>query len=119
MPPTRFIFRAAVVVAIIERAAIRQFGVDAVARLLAGKAPHFRIVFPKNLSLLRGQWRVAGGNREIRSALEHRQVFRLFGDHGHRLNCRGARADHPDTQAREIDRLVRPVAGVVDLALEA
>ncbi len=42
----------------------------------------------------------------------------LLGDHGHRLDRRRPGADHADAQAGEIDRLMRPVAGVVDLALE-
>ena len=43
----------------------------------------------------------------------------LLGNHRHRLDARRAGADHGDALAGEIDRLMRPVAGVIDLALEA
>src|ERR1700722_16633673 len=59
--PPRFVSGAALIVAIVERAAIRQLGIDAVARLLARKAPDSRIVGPKRLALLGGQGGVASG----------------------------------------------------------
>ena len=86
--------------------------------LLARLAPDLRIVGAERCSLLRRQRRVAGGNAEIRGALKHRELAGLLGDHRHRLDRRRSGADHADAQAGEIDRLVRPVAGVVDLALE-
>ena len=42
--PARLVFRAALVVAVVERAAVGHLGIDAVARLLARKAPDLRIV---------------------------------------------------------------------------
>ena len=45
-------------------------------------------------------------------------MARLLGDDGHRLDPRRSGADHADPQAGEINRLTRPVAGMVDLALE-
>ena len=41
--PARLVFGAAFVVAIVERAPVGQFGIDAVARLFARKAPDLRI----------------------------------------------------------------------------
>ena len=41
--PARLVFRAAFVVAVIERAAVGHLGIDAVARLFARKAPDLRI----------------------------------------------------------------------------
>ena len=116
--PARFVFRAPFVLAVVERAAVGHLRIDAVARLLAREAPDFRIVGAKRLALLRRQRRIAGGNRKIRRALKHRELARLLGDDRHRLDRRRARADDADAQAREIDRLMRPVAGVIDLALE-
>src|SRR5262245_13396189 len=45
-------------------------------------------------------------------------MFCLLGDHRHRLDAGRARADQRDALPGEIDRLMRPMAGVVDLALE-
>ena len=80
--------------------------------------PDFRIFGAERLPLFLGQHGVAGGNREIRGALKHREVAGLLGDHRHRLDARRSRADHADALAGEIDRLMRPVAGVIDLALK-
>src|SRR5450631_43044 len=42
----------------------------------------------------------------------------LFGDDGHRLDRGRSGADHADALAGEIDPFMRPVTGVIDLALE-
>ena len=117
--PARLVFGAALVVAVIERAAVGHFGIDAVTRLDAGEVPDFRIFGTERLPFLFGQRGVAGRNREIRGALEYREMARLLGNHRHRLDPRRSRADHADALAGEIDRLVRPMSGVIDLALEA
>ena len=51
--PARFVFGAALVVAVVERAPVGHLGIDAVARLFAGLAPDFRIVRAPGLPLLR------------------------------------------------------------------
>ena len=117
--PARLVFRAALVVAVVERAAVGHLGIDAVLRHLARKAPDLGIVVAKLLPLLLAERGVAGGNGEIRGALEHRQLARLLGDDRHRLDRRRSGADDADALAGEIDLFMRPVAGVVDLALEA
>src|ERR1700737_5318030 len=85
--PARLISGAALVVAVIESAAIWHLAVDAVARLFPRKAPDFRIVSAKRFALLRTQRGVVGGNGKIRGALKYREVARLPGDDGHRLNA--------------------------------
>ena len=61
---------------------------------------------------------VVGGQREIRRALEHGEVRGLLGDQRDRLNARRAGADHGDALAGEVDAVMRPAAGEIDLALE-
>ena len=85
--PARLVFRAALVVAVVERAAIGHLGIDAVPRHLARKAPDLGIVVAKLLPLRFGERGIAGGNGEIRGALEHRQLARLLGNHRHRLDA--------------------------------
>src|SRR6185436_18113589 len=46
------------------------------------------------------------------------QMRGLFGDQRDRLDARRARADHGDALSREIDAVMRPAAGEIDLALE-
>ena len=50
--PARLIFRAALVVAVVERAAVGQLGIDAVLRHLARKAPDLGIVVAEFFPLL-------------------------------------------------------------------
>ena len=63
--------------------------------------------------------RVPGRHAEVGGALEHRQLRGLLGDDRDRLHGGGARADHAHALAGEVDALVRPEAGVVQLAREA
>ena len=51
--------------------------------------------------------------REVRGALEHREMGRLLGDHRDRLDARRSRADDGDALAGECDALARPAAGEV------
>src|SRR3954452_20624537 len=104
--PARFVVGAALIVAFLQRAALRDFRIDAVARHLAGKAPDLGIILAKGLPLLLRQRRVARRNREVRGTLKDRQVARLRGNHGHRLNQGRPRADNPNPQAGEIHRLM-------------
>src|SRR4029077_4129667 len=86
--PALLISGAPRVVAILKRAAVWHLGIDAVARFLAGKAPHFWINLAKGVALLRGQRGVVGRNRKIRRALEHVKASGLPGDKGYRLDGR-------------------------------
>ena len=61
---------------------------------------------------------VMRGQREVRRALEHGQMRGLLGDQRDRLDARRSRADHGDALAGEIDAVMRPAAGEIDLALE-
>ena len=55
---------------------------------------------------------------EVRGALEDRELAGLAGDERDGLDARRAGADDRDPLAREVDALVRPAAGEVDLAGE-
>ena len=61
---------------------------------------------------------VVGGQGKVRRALEDGQLGRLLGDQRDRLDAGRPRADHRDALAGEIDALMRPAAGEIDLALE-
>ena len=61
---------------------------------------------------------VVGGQGKVRRALEHGQMRRLLGDQRDRLDARRSRADDRDALAGELDLLMRPAAGEIDLALE-
>ena len=61
---------------------------------------------------------VTGRDGELRGALEDREVLRLLGDHGNRLDAAGTGADHADALPGEVDTVVRPGAGVERFALE-
>ena len=65
-------------------------------------------------------WRrtIVRGQRKVRRALEHCQLRRLRGDQRDRLYPRRSRADHRHALASELDLLMRPAAGEIDLALE-
>jgi hypothetical protein len=56
--------------------------------------------------------------REVRRALKYGQLLRLACDQRNRLDSRRPRADHRHALAAEVDVLVRPAAGEIDLALE-
>ena len=92
---------------------------NAVARFLARLPAQLRIVVFPGLLVLRRQVVVARRKRVVRRALEHGQVLRLRRDHRDRLDRRRAGADDADAQAGEVHALMRPLAGVVGLALEA
>ena len=53
------------------------------------------------------------GHRVVRRALEDVEVLRLLGDDRDRLDGRRAGADDPDPPTAEVDRIVRPLSGVV------
>src|SRR6185369_13246109 len=61
---------------------------------------------------------VMRGQREVRRALEHGELRRLLGDDRDRLDAGGARADHGNALALEIDLVMRPTAREIDFALE-
>src|SRR6202790_3609556 len=63
--PALLVFGAALVVAVLQRAAIGHFGVDAVARLFTRKAPDLRIFLDKRLAFFFRQHGVAGGNGKV------------------------------------------------------
>jgi hypothetical protein len=58
---------------------------------------------------------VVGRDGEVRGALEDREGAGLFGDERDGLDARRAGSDDRDPQAREVDPLVRPPTGEVDL----
>ena len=58
------------------------------------------------------------GHREVRGALEHGELRGLGRDERDGLDAGGAGADDRNALAGEVDALVRPAAGEVDLALE-
>ena len=70
------------------------------------------------LGQLRIDTAVARRHAEVRRALEHCQVLGLLRDLRDCLHRGGARADDTDTLGGEIDAVMRPLAGVVALALE-
>ena len=114
-----FVFGAALIVAVVERAAVGHLGIDAVARLLARKAPDFRIVRAERFAAPPPSAPRCGP--ESRNSAVRWNTVRW-------LACSAMTgidwiadepgADHADAQAGEIHRLMRPVAGVIDLALE-
>ncbi|MGY4622352.1 hypothetical protein ACVWY3_000108 [Bradyrhizobium sp. USDA 4486] len=65
-------------------------------------------------------WRraVMRRQREVRRALEHGEMRGLLGDQRDRLDRRRSGADHGDALAGEIDPVMRPAPGEIDLALE-
>src|SRR5262249_50916431 len=65
-----------------------------------------------------GRRTVMCGQGEVRRALEHREMRSLFRDQRNRLDARGSRADHGDALACEIDAVMWPASGEMDLALE-
>jgi hypothetical protein len=60
--------------------------------------------------------RVPGRHAEVGGALKDRQVGGRLGDHRNGLYGRGAGADDADPLAGEVDRTVRPQAGLVTFA---
>ena len=81
-------------------------------------ASDFFPVLSDGLELLLSEGAVACGDRELRRALEHGDVFGLLGDLRDRLDARRAGADHADALTRERDRFVRPVTRVQAFAFE-
>ena len=61
---------------------------------------------------------VLGRHDVVRGALEDRQVLGRLGDVGDRLDPRRSRADDGHALAGEVDLLLRPLRGLVHLALE-
>ena len=59
-----------------------------------------------------------GGKGKARGALEHREMRRLLGDQRDRLDPGRSGADDRDALAGELDLVMRPAAGEIDLALE-
>src|SRR5450755_43484 len=59
-----------------------------------------------------------GGKGKARGALEHGQMRRLLGDQRDRLDPGRSGADHRDAFAGELDLVVRPATGEINLALE-
>src|SRR5262249_12499638 len=80
--------------------------------------PQRRIVGLHRLHIVRSQHLVPGRHRPGRGALEYGELCGLLGDDRDRLDRRRARTDHADTKAGEVDALMRPLAGVLDGALE-
>src|SRR5262249_61989861 len=76
--------------------------------------PQRRIVGLDLAHILVAQLLVPGRHRPGRGALEYSELRCLARNDRDRLDGRGAGADDADTQAREVDALMRPLAGVVD-----
>ena len=104
---------------VLQRALERDAADDAVAGFLAGLAAQLRIIVFPGFLVLRRQVVVARRDRVVRRALEHGQVLCLLRDHRDRLDRGRAGADDADAQAGEVHAFMRPMAGVVGLALEA
>ena len=95
----------------------RRLGVE--KKIEAGRAcarlgAERRIIRLGRLQIFRRQLFVPGRHRPGRRALEHRERCGLLRDDRNRLDRRGAGADDADTQAGEVDTLMRPFAGVID-----
>ncbi len=65
-----------------------------------------------------GDRSVVSGDREVGGALEHGQLIGLRRDDRDRLDAGRPGADHGDTLAGEVDTVVGPTVGEVDLASE-
>ena len=68
--------------------------------------------------VLVGQRPVARRYREVGGALEHDELRGRPGDHRDRLHAGRSSADDSDPLAREVDGLLRPPRGVIDLTRE-
>ncbi len=117
MLPAPLVLGRACLVRRLQRLAVAVVEVDA-GHGLFGAGPQVRIVGLDRLHVPGVQRRVVRRHRIVRRALEHSELLRLAGDDRDRLHGRGAGADDRHPLAREVDLLVRPVPGVVAVALE-
>ena len=115
--PGRLVDRLALLGRGLDRQALLDPEGHAVERFVRDRPDFLGVLLDVSLEFRR-QRRVARGHRVVRGALEHGQMRRRRGDHRRRLDAGGAGADHADPLAGEIDAFMRPLAGVVPVALE-
>src|SRR5215472_15766596 len=84
------------------------------SRLLAVAGP---VIIQQGLAI-RWHWTVVCGQGKVGCTLKDGQMYRLLSDQRDRLDARRARTDHGDALAGELDLLMRPPAGKVNLAFE-
>ena len=116
--PSCTVTRAPLLFGFIECAFLGKLLENTVAHFLARLAADFGVVVAKRLPLFRRQLGIARRHAEVRGSLKHEQLAGLLGNKRDRLDRRRTGADHGDTLAGEIHLLMRPVSGVIDVALE-
>src|ERR1700741_945277 len=78
----------------------------------------FRVAGLDALEIFAGQGLITRGDAVVGGALEDVEMPGLLGDDRNRLDARRSGADHRHPLAGEVDVIMRPVRGVVDLARE-